>query len=442
MWGAFIAGLLIAGAAAAVSTWVLLRRQLEFREYVAATVQGVLLDRHRSLDDTPDDTEDLSVLSTSDLGTAESIDRAAKMLRERVARLSQERDVLRHILHSMTTGVVYIAHGGRIRMVNEAAERMFRRPMEQWIDRDHWTLFRQYNLCAAIDNALLFGTTWHNELSLRDDLMVDIRLIALPVDAQLTVGVTSVFDVLLICNDVSEWRRLERMRSEFVANVSHELKTPIAAIRGFAETLLDGDVDAESQHSFLQTIYDESYRMGNLVSDLLELSKLEGEAHAIQPSSVDLAAVVDRAIQRLRGEAEKRNIHLEAVQGRDVTVWADEDKLLQVVLNLMTNAIHYTSEGGHISVRCDVLVDRVKVHVEDSGIGVSAEHQSRVFERFYRVDRDRSRASGGTGLGLAIVKHIIGAHGGQVGVTSAPGHGSDFWFTLSRLEGAIPESSS
>jgi two-component system phosphate regulon sensor histidine kinase PhoR len=252
------------------------------------------------------------------------------------------------------------------------------------------------------------------------------------------VGDTA-YDVLVLLNDVSEWKRLERMRSEFVANVSHELKTPIAAIRGFAETLLDGDVDAETQQSFLRTIYDESNRMSNLVTDLLELSKLEGAEHLIQPGRVVLQEIVEQAVHRLRPEAEKHQVTLEAEPSGDLTVWGSAERLLQVFLNLLSNAIYYTPSGGKVTVWTDVLVDRVKVHVTDTGIGIPEADQERVFERFYRVDRARSRASGGTGLGLAIVKHIINAHGGQVGVSSEVGRGSDFWFTLSRLEGALQE---
>ncbi|WDL98707.1 two-component system histidine kinase PnpS [Alicyclobacillus sp. ALC3] len=370
-----------------------------------------------------------------------SINDMTRVIQQHVEELSQERDVLQHILHSMTTGVVYIVGGGRVQMVNEAAERMFRKPAERWLDREHWGVFGHYHLSAAIDNALLFGTTWQSELKLRDDLTVETRLIVIQSVRRRTSG-DSGYDALVLLTDVSEWRRLERMRSEFVANVSHELKTPIASIRGFAETLLDEDVDEPTQHSFLQTIYDESLRMSNLVSDLLELSKLEGTDRDLHPGRVRLPDIIAGALHRLQNEASRREIELIADPCDDLTVWGDQDKLLQVVLNLVSNAIYYTPEGGQIRIRYDVLVDRVKVHVTDSGIGIPPEHIERVFERFYRVDRDRSRASGGTGLGLAIVKHIIGAHGGEVGVSSEPGRGSDFWFTLSRLEGSLQEVNS
>ncbi|GMA64510.1 hypothetical protein GCM10025859_49500 [Alicyclobacillus fastidiosus] len=367
----------------------------------------------------------------------------AEHVEQTFAGLSQERDILRHILQNMTTGVIYLRSDGQVQMVNDAAARLFRRPVEQWQDRDHWTVFRNYNLGAAIDHALLFGTDWAEEHVIREGLTVLIRLVPISSSARTQNRNDHAHDVLMLVTDVSEWRRLEHMRSEFVANVSHELKTPIAAIRGFAETLLDedegdtegtGDAGNPMRRKFLRTIYDESLRMGNLVQDLLELSKLEATDGRVDPVSVDLQTVVDRAFERLRHTASNRGVDFRLASAPRVNVWADPDMLLQVFLNLLSNAIHYSSEGSTVTVSWDVLIDRVKVHVRDNGIGIPKESLGRVFERFYRVHKDRSRASGGTGLGLAIVKHIVAAHGGEVGVDSVEGEGSDFWFTLSRLD--------
>lgn len=425
----FLLGAAIGVAAITVLwAWQVLRRR-EFWSYVSDALRAIAAGDYQVR------LYDLRGKTAGDV--ARSVNDMAKVIEEQVQQLSQERDILRHILHGMTTGVVYITSGGKVTTVNEAAERMFRRPAEQWLQREHWAVFGHYHLSAAIDNALLFGTTWRSELKLRENLTADVRLIVIQTHRERNSE--TAYDVLVLCTDVSEWRRLERMRSEFVANVSHELKTPIAAIRGFAETLLDGDVDGETQTSFLRTIYDESNRMGNLVSDLLELSKIEGAEYTANPGRIVLQDIIDRALHRLRAEADRHGIQLVSMPCREVTVWGDEDRLLQVFLNLMTNAIHYTSAGGQVTVNVEVLVDRVKVHVNDSGIGIPPEHQERVFERFYRVDRARSRASGGTGLGLAIVKHIVSAHGGEVGVSSESGTGSDFWFTLSRLEGTLQE---
>jgi two-component system, OmpR family, phosphate regulon sensor histidine kinase PhoR len=363
-----------------------------------------------------------------------AVRRAEEARDEEISRLSEERDLLKHILENMNTGVIYIELSGKVRIVNLAAEIMFKKPAEQWTDREHWAILRDYDLGARIDEALLFGEPWQGQMKLSDKQTISIRLV--PIDTVVHHGdtVENAHNLLVVCNDVSDWKRTQMMRSEFVANVSHELKTPIAAIRGFSETLLDGDVDMKSREKFLRMIYEESNRMGNLVSDLLELSKLEATENRVTPTSVNLTHIVKRAMDRLQTTAESRNIYIESKLPETVAVWADEDMILQVLLNLMVNATHYTNEGGTITVTCDVLVDRVKVHVHDTGVGIEKEHRDRVFERFYRVHRDRSRASGGTGLGLSIVKHIITAHGGQVGCDSEVGQGSDFWFTLSRLE--------
>ncbi|MCL6443295.1 MAG: PAS domain-containing protein [Alicyclobacillus sp.] len=363
--------------------------------------------------------------------------RMADAISRRFDAVSHERDVLQHMLHAMTTGLVFVRSDGRIAMVNEAAERMFRRPRAQWIGREHWAVFRNYDLCVAIDHALTAGADWQRELHLFEDFVAAVRVAAIRPSSRGTdtsPGTAEPFAALILCNDISEWRRLEKMRSDFVANVSHELKTPIAAIRGFAETLLEGDVEPALAEQFLRTIHTESLRMGRLVADLLELSRLEGEAGGLQFAPVELASVAHMALQNLQADAERRRIQIHVDLTDSPAVWADADKLLQVFLNLLANAIQYTPEGGRIDIFCDTLIDQVKVHVKDTGIGIPPADQARVFERFYRVDRDRSRSSGGTGLGLAIVKHIIGAHGGQVGVTSVPGLGSDFWFTLSRLD--------
>ncbi|WP_258112554.1 cell wall metabolism sensor histidine kinase WalK [Alicyclobacillus sp. SP_1] len=372
---------------------------------------------------------------------ADSFNRMADHVDGEIDILSGERDVLQHILHNMNTGIIYINRSGHVEMVNESAQLMFRKPLEQWTHRQHWTLFRNYNLGAAIDNALLFGAPWQSELHIRENQTAMVRLVPILSKTKSSGAAETAYDVLMLCNDVSEFRRLERMRSEFVANVSHELKTPIAAIRGFAETLLDDDIPRQTRQKFLRTIYDESNRMSALVSDLLELSRLEAEEHRVQLVAVDLPGIVHRALDRLQSVAEERQIVMRVESLPDVAVWADDDMLLQVFLNLMSNAIHYSQQGGVVSVRCEILVDRVKVHVVDTGIGIGEEHLGRVFERFYRVNRDRSRASGGTGLGLSIVKHIVTALGGEVGVKSEIGKGSDFWFTLSRLDSQLPDES-
>jgi len=429
---AFLIGCLTIAVIWILTQWLSRARSKEFIEYLSTALRGIAGGSYHTR------LHDFNHRRWNPL--FQSVNHMAAAIEGEFAGLSQERDVLQHILHGMTTGVVYINQSGKVQMINESAEMMFRRPAEQWVGREHWVVFRQYNISAAIDNVLLFGTGWQDEIKIRDNLPLQLRLIAIP-SAHRNLGDNqTAYDALLLCTDVSNWKRLERLRSEFVANVSHELKTPISAIRGFAETLLDGDVDTETQRTFLQTIFEESNRMALLVSDLLELSKLEAAEKSIQPMPITLGPVLERAARRLQPLAERKGLELTVEKAPELTVWADEDKLLQVLLNLVANAVHYTPAGGKIVVSCDARVDRVKIHVEDTGVGIHADHLERVFERFYRVHKDRSRASGGTGLGLAIVKHIVTEHGGEVGVKSEVGHGSDFWFTLSRVTSDFSET--
>lgn len=344
-----------------------------------------------------------------------------------------ERQVLKHVLQHMTTGVVLIDSAGHIAIMNDVAAKMFRQPVERCIGFEHWSIFRQHlSLSRAIDQTLALGEPWHDELELRPDLTVDVRLIVMEPVRPVVRGHYE-HSALLILTDVSQWRRLEQMRSEFVANVSHELKTPITAIRGFAETVLDDLEPNSSQAGFVEVIVNEANRMSALVADLLTLSKLEASEDVVHFDRVELMPLITRACETMRPEMQQHQLTLKVIPCDDLVAWGDADQLLQVFLNLLSNAAHYTPKGGTVEVECEPLVDKVRIHVRDTGIGIPAEHRNRVFERFYRVNRDRSRATGGTGLGLSIVKHIVSAHGGLVGVDSRLGNGSDFWFTIPLL---------
>lgn len=423
---AFLGGCLVVALVAAGVALVMFKRRRQFLQYVRRVGDTVMAGDYNQ--------RVVKEGAGAEQEFAETVNRMLDALSRQLSELSRERDVLNHILQSMTTGVVLVGAQGEVEMMNEASGRMLRGPKDQWQGKQHSQLFRNFGICAAIDHALLNGTSWHGELKVRVDLTLDARVVAVQMSSPDVMGKRASYTALVLFNDVSEWRRVARMRSDFVANVSHELKTPITAIRGFAETLLNDEMDAPSRQEFLQVIYDESVRMGNLVADLLTLSKLESSGDSIQPQTIGLLRVVERSRQRVLGEAQQRGVELVPPSDEEVSVWADEDKLLQVFLNLLSNAVHYTPTGGSVAVSWRVNEGKVEVHIRDTGIGIPKEHQERVFERFYRVDPNRSRATGGTGLGLAIVKHIITVHGGDLGVNSEPGMGSDFWFTLLRSE--------
>jgi len=236
-------------------------------------------------------------------------------------------------------------------------------------------------------------------------------------------------EYLLVLRELTELRRLERVRRDFVANVSHELRTPLTSIKAMAETLLEGArLDESVAPRFLQTIMRESDRLVRLSTDLLDLSRVE--ARGVEKRPVDLAALVADVAARLSTQAEKADITLTNTIRAPLKVSADRDEMAQVLVNLLDNAIAYTPRGGIVTLSAYEAPQSVTVSVADTGIGILSHDIPRLFERFYRADKARSRASGGTGLGLSIVRHIVENHGGTVGVESEYNKGSVFSFTL------------
>lgn len=237
-----------------------------------------------------------------------------------------------------------------------------------------------------------------------------------------------------LVEDIQKLKKLEQVRSEFLANVSHELKTPIFTIQGFVETLLDGAIDDESVNKvFLNKIHRNSISLNNLVSDLIEISKIETGELKMKFQPVHLSSLLDEIIEDLEPSATAKNIVIKKeMADQDVMVWADGDRIHQVFNNLITNGIKY-SDNGDIVVSCENRSAKsVLIKVRDHGIGIPQEHLPRIFERFYRVDKHRSKEVGGTGLGLAIVKHIIEAHRSKITVSSVSGGGTEFSFHLTR----------
>jgi len=240
-----------------------------------------------------------------------------------------------------------------------------------------------------------------------------------------------------VFHEVTRLKELENVQSEFVGNVSHELRTPLSLIKGFTETLLDGALnDPQQAVRFLQKIDKHSDRLLFLIEDLLAISKLESGQVALNLGHIDLHDLVQRVLDDLAARAATRKTKLENQIPAQTTVWADADRLQQVLFNLADNAIKYGKSEGHVTVGAHASgSDKMEIFVADDGPGIPPDAISRVFERFYRVDRARSRESGGTGLGLAIVKHIVQAHGGEAGVKSELQKGATFYFTLPKKGG-------
>lgn len=238
-----------------------------------------------------------------------------------------------------------------------------------------------------------------------------------------------------LSSDIDRLKGLERVRSEFLGNVSHELRTPIFSIQGFLETLLDGAInDPSVNRDFLEKAYRHAERLNTLLNDLIEISRIQSGDMKMSFRYFPVLGFIQQVMDEQMADAKKKDISLSVAAGVDASeqVYGDRDRLKQVMINLIDNAIKYTQRGGKIVLHVRRLKHQCEITVEDTGCGISEAHLSRIFERFYRVDRDRSREVGGTGLGLSIVKHIVEAHGGTIRAESVIGKGSRFIFTLKR----------
>lgn len=235
-----------------------------------------------------------------------------------------------------------------------------------------------------------------------------------------------------LASDIARMKKLEQVRSEFLGNVSHELRTPIFSIQGFLETLLDGAIDDPAvNREFLERAHRQATRLNTLLNDLIDISRIESGDMKMSFRYFPIAELLEQAVEEVRDQAEKKQIRLSCrVIPPIKEVYGDRERLKQALSNLVDNAVKYTGEGGSVECRAQMRGNRCLVEVEDNGVGIAAQHLERIFERFYRVDHDRSREAGGTGLGLAIVKHIVEAHGSEVKVKSQVGKGSTFEFTL------------
>ncbi|NUP55740.1 MAG: hypothetical protein HOQ19_07900, partial [Gemmatimonadaceae bacterium] len=315
------------------------------------------------------------------------------------------------LIDSLDEGVLAVDARGVVARANASARTLLRIEREppfasELVSRD--PVFR-----AALADALAGEATDGAEMQLGARTVL---LTARP----LTAGGGAVLTFL----DLTTIRRLETVRRDFVANVSHELKTPITIIGGFAETLATDDPPPEQRRQFIEAIRTNTYRMQRLVDDLLDLSRIESGSWRPHVATVDLRAAVGEVVAGLADAARKKGIEIEAmVPGDAASLHADPLAVRQILTNLAQNAVRYTTAGRiTIFTRCDD--ERVTIGVSDTGIGIPPEHLSRIFERFYRVDAGRSREGGGTGLGLAIVKHLVESHGGRVNATSEVGKGT------------------
>lgn len=341
------------------------------------------------------------------------------------------------ILATMTEGVLLIEADGHIRFCNSSAGKLLGRPVREVEGRLLWEVLRNPELEAALEQALTSGEETRQELELqRTKCLVALSTVPL--------GSTSNSGMVVVLHDITELRRLERMRREFVSNVSHELKTPLTAIQAYSDTLLDGGLeDADNSRLFVERIQEQAERLRQMIQDMLRLARIESQADAFQLQPVQVREVIENCVDARLAVARARDIQLtyQDETPEDSEVLADEEGLRTIFENLINNALNYTPEGGEVNVHCWIENAALHVEVKDNGIGIAREHHDRIFERFYRVDRSRARGVGGTGLGLAIVKHCVSVFQGQIQVESQVGRGTTFRVCFPLLQAStIPSS--
>ena len=372
----------------------------------------------------------VSIERKDEIGSlAKALNKMAWSSHERLETIALDNNKLLAILSGMVEGVVAVDKSEIIIHLNEAAARILGISPKEDVNRRIWEATHSQELCQVFSVALNEETEIRRKLKIvtnSTDQIVEVHASPFRDAGGELVGAVA------ILYDVSELERLETIRRDFVANVSHELKTPITAIRGLVETLIDDEeISPDNHYKFLTKTMNQTLRLSTIVSDLLALSRLESVGLDLIRVSLDLREVVTASMQVLLPVSESKNILIESqIPEEPVEVLGDREALFQSVNNLLDNAIKYNSEKGVVTLHLHIEGKDAVINVQDTGIGIEPLEQHRIFERFYRVDKARSRQLGGTGLGLSIVKHTALAHGGQLSVESIPGTGSTFQISI------------
>jgi len=397
-------------------SWLALRPMREMRRVASAIAGGHLDDR-------------LPFAVSHELSdVAQSIRRMAEQLRLRLEEATHEKEQLRAVLESMVEGVLAVDAKGVVLIANSRLRDFFATSGDP-LGRPLLEAIRSAELDAILRRAADSDAIVSQEMKLERPSARTLRVHA----TRFASGARAHTGTVAVLHDVTELMHLEEVRRDFVANASHELQTPLAAIRGFAETLLSsGSLSEEDRRQYLEVIERNACRLSNIVRDLLELSTLESHKQRLDLVAVDVAKLAEDLVRDAGPRFAEHRLRVQVRAEGDVTAQADPRALEQVLTNLLDNAIKYTEPGGEIGVEITADARCVRVALRDSGIGIPQQDLGRVFERFYRVDKARSRALGGTGLGLSIVKHLVQGMGGEIRVESELGVGSSFVFSLPR----------
>ena len=348
-------------------------------------------------------------------------------LSRRVSELETDRARMAAILSGMVEGVLVVDGEGRLRLVNEAARAMLNLE-SNLLGRHYVEAVRQPGVVAQLGAAL--------KGEHRSPIEVPLDAVSVAAGprifrAQATPAVVAGAGAVLVLHDISDLRRVDRVRRDFVANVSHELRTPLTAVRGYVEALMDEPIEPAQRMKFLEVIDRHTGRMERLVRDLLQLARLDAQQETADLHPIDVAGLFRSASADIAERIERQRIHVTINVDPDAaSVAADPTKMHDALRNLIENAVNYSSEGGNVELAAKVDGDRLLLTVSDEGPGVPEADLGRVFERFYRVDKSRTRDPGGTGLGLSIVRHLVELHGGRVRAANRPGAGAMFTISL------------
>ena len=358
-----------------------------------------------------------------------ALNEMAAQLHDKIKTIDRQKNEQQAVFQSMTEGVVALDRHERIISINRAAGRLLGCGEEEVIGKNFSDVVHSPRLQQIITETLANKKLMEEEITFTADSerFVHVHGTILQNRRRKIIG------VLLVLNDVTRMRRLEQVRRDFVANVSHEIRTPLTSIKGFVETLSDGAInEPETARNFLDIISKQTNRLDSIIEDLLSLARLEQdeERAAIRFEKERISHVITSALQVCRPKADEKRITINVECPESIYIPVNATLIEQALINLIENAVKYSPEQTQVTLRCFYEKNEFVIGVSDQGIGIAEEHLDRIFERFYRVDKARSRSLGGTGLGLAIVKHIAGVHGGRVTVTSKVGQGSTFYLYL------------
>ena len=379
----------------------------------------------------------VEVDTTDEVGTlARSFELMSKKLGTREKQLRENIQRQTTVLAGMIEGVIAVDRDQHVLFANVAAGRKLGFEPEEVENLPLLEVVRSHELRELVKQAFDSREHQQGEIKWRTDVQLYLEVNATPLPGQPCPG------VVIVLHDVTDIKRLEGLREQFVSNVSHELKTPLSSIKAYTETLLCGALeDSENARSFLERIDQQADRLHDLILDMLSLARIESGEATLELTEVALADIVEQCLRAHEGRAVAGGVGLTNELGSAaLQIRADEEGLLQILGNLVDNAIKYTPEGGNVTIRCREESGQAIIEVVDTGVGIAPVHLERLFERFYRVDKARSRELGGTGLGLSIVKHLCQSMGGNITVESTPNQGSTFRVSLPLSRSLVGQS--